>query len=211
MLTKVESKQVIIKAPNWERATIHIVGTAPYVQNRFSKYKQNEMAKTQEEGSKAKKTRKGKPPKDFNKIYEESLHISQDGWHGIPATAFRNAMIDACRLTEFDMVRCKMCVKIVPDGLDAENLEPLVKITKGKPRMFVDRVRVGISSTDLAARGMFEKWEADVTIEWDADVFQAVDVVNLLARAGLQVGVGAGRPLSKTSGGTGKGTWEVHP
>jgi hypothetical protein len=138
------------------------------------------------------------------------MHISQEGWHGIPATAFRNAMIDACRLTEFDMIRAKMCIWIEPDGLDRDNLEPLVRITDGKPRMHIQRVKIGMNQTDLAARAVFEKWKADITIEWDADVFQAQDVFNLLARAGQQVGVGAGRPLSKTSGGTGKGTFKVN-
>jgi hypothetical protein len=75
--------------------------------------------------------------------------------------------------------------------------------------MFIDRVSIGMNQTDLAARAIFETWEAVVTIEWDADVFQAADVVNLLARAGWQCGIGAGRPLSKTSAGTGKGTWKV--
>jgi hypothetical protein len=56
---------------------------------------------------------------------------------------------------------------------------------------------------------MFEKWESTFEIEWDDDVFKAQDIVNLLARAGWQVGIGAGRPLSKMSGGTGKGTFEV--
>src|SRR4029077_7073573 len=93
-------------------------------------------------------------------------------------------------------------------GLDAENLEPLVKID-GKPRMLIDRVKIGIASTDLAARAVFEKWSATFQIQWDDDVFKAQDVVNLLARAGWQVGIGAGRPLSKTSGGTGKGTFKV--
>jgi hypothetical protein len=85
----------------------------------------------------------------------------------------------------------------------------LVKITKGKPEMFVDRVKIGINQTDLASRAMFREWEATITVQWDADVFTANDIVNLLARAGWHVGIGAGRPLSKSSAGTGKGTFEI--
>ena len=117
-------------------------------------------------------------------------------------------MIEACRLTEIDMVRAKMCIRIIADGLNNENLEPMIKIN-GKPRMHLDRVKIGMNQTDILARAMFEKWSAKVTVEWDADVFQAQDIVNLLARAGWQVGIGAGRPLSKTSAGTGKGTFEI--
>jgi hypothetical protein len=204
------TKQIIIKKPTFSRATVEIEGTAPYLQNNFSSENRQKMEQKQREGSSQGKTRRAKPPKDFQKVYEGSMHISQEGWHGIPATAFRNAMIDACRLTEFDMIRAKMCIWIVPDGLDRDNLEPLVRITDGKPRMHIQRVKIGMNQTDLAARAVFEKWKADITIEWDADVFQAQDVFNLLARAGQQVGVGAGRPLSKTSGGTGKGTFKVN-
>lgn len=201
--------KVVIKPPQLARATVLLKSTAPYVQNRFSSENKQKMEEKQKAGSSAGKTRRAKPPKDFQKVYEGSMHVSQEGWYGIPASALRNAMIDACRLTEFDMVRAKMCVRIVSDGLDRENLEPLVRITKGEPRMFIDRVKIGMNQTDLAARAMFEHWEARVTIEWESSVFQAVDVVNLLARAGWQVGIGAGRPLSKTSAGTGKGTFTV--
>lgn len=205
---KTPETKVTITPPRMATATVKIVGTAPYLQNKFSSENRDKMLETQKAGSAAKRTRKAKAPKDFEKVYRGSMHISQEGWHGIPATALRNAMIDACRLTEMDMVRAKMCIFIIAQGLDVENLEPLVKID-GKPRMLIDRVKIGIASTDLAARAVFEKWSATFEINWDDDVFRAQDVVNLLARAGWQVGIGAGRPLSKTSGGTGKGTFKV--
>jgi hypothetical protein len=208
MPVKVDAKKIIITPPVWARATVTLRGTAPYVQNRFSSENKAKMEEKQKEGSSLGKGRRAKPPKDFNKVYEGSLHVSQEGWYGIPATALRWAMIDACRVTEFDMTRAKMVLRIIADGLDRDNLEPLVKID-GKPRMFIDRVKIGMNQTDLAARGIFEQWSARVTVEWDSDVFQAQDVFNLLARAGWQVGIGAGRPFSKSSPGTGKGTWEV--
>lgn len=201
-------KIVTIKEPRFERATVGIEGKTPYLQNKFSSENKEKMEAKQREGSSQARTRKAKPPKDFQKIYEGSMHISQEGWHGAPCSAFRNAMIDACRLTEFDMIRAKMCVHVIADGLDKDNLEPLVRIY-GKPRMDKRRVKIGMNQTDIAARAIFEKWSAKITIEWDADVFQAQDIMNLLARAGWQVGIGAGRPLSKSSGGMGMGTWKV--
>ena len=210
MLDKLKTPEtkVTITPPRMATATVKIVGTAPYLQNKFSSENRDKMLETQKAGSAAKRTRKAKAPKDFEKVYRGSMHIAQDGWHGIPCTALRNAMIDACRLTEMDMIRAKMCIFIIAQGLDVENLEPLIKI-EGKPRMLIARVKIGIASTDLAARAVFEKWSATFEISWDDDVFKAGDVVNLLARAGWQVGIGAGRPLSKTSGGTGKGTFRV--
>jgi hypothetical protein len=200
--------KIIITPPKLATATVTIIGKAPYLQNRFSSDNRDKMMEAQKAGSAAKKTRKAKAPKDFEKVYRGSMHVSQDGWHGIPCTALRNAMIDACRLTEMDMVRAKMCIFIVEQGLDKENLEPLVKID-GKPQMHIERVKVGMGSTDLAARAMFVKWSSTFEITWDDDVFHAQDIMNLLSRAGWQVGIGAGRPFSKMSGGTGKGTFEV--
>ncbi len=63
---------------------------------------------------------------------------------------------------------------------------------------------------DLRARPMWpEGWRANVTFRWDADQFSATDVANLLARAGIQVGVGEGRPDSKMSAGVGWGQFEI--
>lgn len=206
--TLTKGKAVVIKKPNMAFATVMITSTAPYLQNRFSSENRDKMIEKQKAGSAAGRTKKAKAPKDFERIYLASMHVAQEGWYGIPATAIRNAMIEACRLTEMDMVRAKMCLFIEAQGLDKENLEPLIKID-GKPHMHLERVKIGASQTDIAARGMFEKWSAKFVIKWDNDVFSAEDVINLLARAGWQVGIGAGRPLSKMSGGTGKGTFEV--
>lgn len=205
---KQETKKVTIKRPNISTAKAKLISTAAYVQNKFANYKRTEMAEKQKQGSSQKKTRRAKPPKDFEKAYQGSLHVSQDGWYGIPASSIRNAMIEACRLCEIDMIRAKMCIFIVPDGLDNETLEPLIRIS-GTPHMYIAPVKIGINQTDLASRAMFDKWTAIVTVQWDSDVFEATDIINLLARAGWQVGIGAGRPLSKTSAGTGKGTWNV--
>jgi hypothetical protein len=202
--------KVVITPPKMATAKIKIVGTAPYLQNRFSSANRDKMLEAQKAGSASKRTRKAKAPKDFEAVYKGSMHVSQDGWPGIPCTALRNSMIEACRLTEMDMIRAKMCIFIIAQGLDKENLEPLVKID-GKPQMHIERVKIGMNQTDLASRAIFPKWSATFEIQWDDDVFKATDVVNLLARAGFQVGIGAGRPLSKMSGGTGKGTWRVEP
>jgi hypothetical protein len=56
---------------------------------------------------------------------------------------------------------------------------------------------------------MWREWSATLRIQFDADQFQTSDVANLLARAGLQVGIGEGRPDSKKSAGMGFGQFEV--
>ena len=62
---------------------------------------------------------------------------------------------------------------------------------------------------DLRARPMWRKWGVKLRMEYDADQFTASDVVNLIARAGIQVGIGPGRPFSKMSYGMGYGTFRI--
>jgi hypothetical protein len=205
---KLVSTKVVITPPNMATAAVTIVGTSPYMQNRFSSENRDKMLETQKAGSAAKRTRKGKAPKDFERVYRGSMHLAQEGWNGIPAGAIRNAMIEACRFTEMDMKRAKGCIFIVEQGLDKETLEPLVRID-GKPQMHIERVTIGMGQTDLAARALFVKWSATFQIEWDDDVFKAQDIVNLLARAGRQVGIGAGRHMSRNSAGMGRGCFKV--
>ena len=202
-------RAIVVTPPNTIVAAVGVIATSPYIQNRFSSANRQKIEEQQREGSSQKKKRRAKPPKDFKAVYEGSRHVSNEGWDGIPCSAFRDAMINATRSLEVDMIRTKMFIRILADGYDKEDHTPLVRITKGKPRMDIRPVRIGMNQSDLAARAMFDQWEASIRIEWDGDIFQASDIVNLLARAGKYVGIGAGRQLSKNSAGMGMGFFEV--
>jgi len=57
---------------------------------------------------------------------------------------------------------------------------------------------------------MFEPgWQAKISLEWDADQFSLADVSNLMVRLGKQVGIGEGRPDSRSSAGMGWGTFRL--
>jgi hypothetical protein len=148
--------------------------------------------------------------RDFEADYRGAMHVSTDGWAGIPAPAFRNAMISACRAAGFVMTRAKLAVFIEPDGFDADDGTPLVRIAAGEPEMHEGYARNETGVVDIRVRPMWrEGWRAQVRVTFDADMLGLVDVANLLARAGLQVGVGEGRPDSKKSAGVGWGTFRV--
>ena len=200
---------VTITPPNLKTAKFPITGIAPYVQNKFSAKARQQMRDKQEAGSQGKKGKK-REAKDFEQCYEDAMHVSEDGWHGIPAPAFRNAMISACRMAGFTMTHAKLAVKVLEDGFDADDASPLVKITKGKPQYFESPVRNATGVADIRARPMWKPgWEAVVTIQFDADQFSLDDVGNLMARVGLQVGIGEGRPDSKKSAGMGWGLFSL--
>jgi hypothetical protein len=206
--TAAASAQVVIKAPNFQIAKVRIRGTAPYVQNKMSQRAREAMEEAQKAGSQAIRKNRKKEPKDFDAVYRGAMHVSKDGWCGIPASSFRAGMISACRTVGFAMTVAKLSFFVVADGYDQDDGQALVRI-HGEPRCFKMAVRLSNGSADIAARPMFENWYADLTLKWDADTFSATDVINLLARAGIHCGIGAGRPDSKTSAGMGFGTFEV--
>jgi hypothetical protein len=206
MLTKPEI--VAISAPNFQSAKVIIDGTAPLVMNKMSSANRLAMMATQEAGSQSKKGTKRKP-KDFDAVYKGAMHISEEGWYGIPASALRTGMVDACRLVGFKMTIAKLSVFVEPDGIDADDGQPLVRLTIGTPIRKDLAVKLANGSTDILARPFFNPWQAMPTLKWDADQFSSTDVLNLLARVGGQVGIGAGRPGSKNSTGMGWGTFDV--
>jgi hypothetical protein len=58
---------------------------------------------------------------------------------------------------------------------------------------------------------MYRNWAARLRVRYDTQQFKMVDVLNLVSRCGLQVGIGAGRPDSKASAGCGFGLFQVVP
>ncbi|PIU73828.1 hypothetical protein COS78_00275 [Candidatus Shapirobacteria bacterium CG06_land_8_20_14_3_00_40_12] len=200
-------QSVQIKAPNFKNIRFKIKGTSPLVQNKFSTKARNMMMEKQKEGSTA-KGKKKREAKNFEKCFKESQHISTEGWNGIPAGAFRAAMISACRLVQFTMSRSKLSIFIVADGYDEDGMG-LIRITKGKPHMHICPVRIR-GTADIRARAMWDAgWEANLLIQHDADMLSSADITNLLRRAGLQVGICEGRPDSKDSVGMGWGTFDI--
>ena len=212
MAKQTENKKdaaVQISPPNLRRARFTIRGVAPYVQNKFSEKARIIMRETQEAGSTGKKGKK-RDAKDFGATFEGAKHVSPQGWCGIPAPAFRNACVSACRMCGFKMTHAKLSVFVEPDGFDADDGTPLVKITKGEPEYSELAVRNETGVCDIRPRPLWrEGWEAVVTLRFDADQFTLGDVTNLLLRAGLQVGIGEGRPDSRKSCGMGWGLFEI--
>jgi len=204
---KLEPEVIRITQPKLKEAAIQIVGIAPYVQHAFSEKQRKQMEDTQRAGQQARGKRQ-RAPKDFDAVYEAAKHKTKAGWCGIPAPAFRNAMISACKLIGFKMTHAKLSVFVEADGIDAQDGTPLVKI-KGEPRIHEATVRNASGVADIRWRPMWEEWSAVVRITWDGDQFSATDIFNLMWRAGLQVGIGEGRPDSPNSNGLGWGRFRV--
>lgn len=204
---KKEVETLTIPAANLQVMDINIVGTSPYVQHKFSSKSAIEMLQKQIEGSTA-RGKKKHTARDVDAEYKASMHIGEDGKYGIPAPAFRSAMISACRLVGFQMTKAKLSVFVIADSLDETEGTGLVRIN-GTPEMHKSHVRLETGVASISIRAMWRTWNAKVRVQWDADQFTQQDVLNLMARAGAQVGVGEGRPDSKKSHGMGWGTFEL--
>jgi len=197
-----------ISAPDFRHLKIDIKGTAPLVINRFSAKAMEIMRQTQEAGSTA-KSKKTRDPKDFDALYEGAKHISNEGWEGIHAAAFRNAAISACRACGFKMTHAKLAFMVLSDGFDRVDAAPLVRLTSGEAEPWTAPTRNATGVVDLRCRPLYREWSATLRIRYDAGMLTDSDVVNLLARVGLQVGIGEGRPDSKQSAGLGFGLFKL--
>jgi len=202
-------QEIHITPARMETIRLLLVGTTPLVQHRFGEKARNMIVASQEAGSQSKKGKK-REPKDFDQCYQQARHVSAEGWDGIHAGGFRRAMVDACKLVGFFMTKAKLGVFVVADGHGVDGT-PLVRITKGEPRKIIHEARNASGVIDLRARPMWDKgWECVLTIRYDADMFSATDVVNLVARVGMQCGICEGRPNSKESTGCDWGLFSVN-
>jgi hypothetical protein len=207
MARKTKTDEIVVVAPRLETATFHVYGHSPYVQHAFSEKARRSILESQ---LKTKGTsRKSKEPRDLEEDYEGAFHRTTDGAYGIPAPAFRNAMISACRVAGLVMTKAKLSIFCLPDDFDVNDGTPLVYLIAGEPERTELPVRLESGTTSIAIRPMWRDWEADVRLRWDADQFSQQDVGNLLERAGQQVGIGEGRYDSKKSSGIGWGVFSL--
>jgi len=208
MATLPAVKSVAISAPKFGRAEFEIIGDEVLVIHRFSAKTKAQMKLKMEQGKSA-GSRKNREAKDTDQTYQEARYVSKDGWDGFHAGALRNAMISACRLVGFKMTLAKLSIFVEADGHDAEEPQiPLVKII-GKPTKQEDMARVETGQPYVTVRAAYHGWKAKVRIRWDTDQFTLEDISNLLARVGMQVGLGEGRPDSKNSCGMGWGLFSI--
>lgn len=208
MATKKQNDVVKIKPANFIRIKLVLKGTAPLVQARFAAKSMQAMMAKMELGSAAKKNRQ-KEARDFDEDFRNAMHVSTEGWIGVPAAALRNACIDVCRMVGFKMTHAKMSIFVEADGNDAVDGAPLIKLDAPDPERLDMAVRNQTGVADIRVRPMWRDWRLNTIFRFDADQFTEEDVINLVSRAGEQVGIGEGRPYSKSSNGLGYGTFTI--
>jgi hypothetical protein len=209
-----KTESVTIAPLDFRIAEFHIVGLTPLLINRFSQKAILQMMEAQMAGGTS-KSKKKREPKDFEALYQDAKHISETGWDGIHAGAFRNGAISACRTVGVVMTRAKLAFSVLEDGIDRVDGTPLVRLWDKAgtgPAVSENHIAPTRNATgvvDLRARPMYREWSAHLRIEYDAGMFSLSDLANLVTRLGRQVGIGEGRPDSKNSAGIGFGKFVI--
>jgi hypothetical protein len=199
--------------PIFRSAVIKIVGIEPYCQHAFPQKVRAMLEEQHRRGNQGKNTRRIREPRDFEGDYEQAMHKDiAAGWFGIPAAALRNAAISACRVAGFTMTRAKLSIWFGAEGhaYDGTSLVRIYGKTNKDPQPHRGAVRNESGVVDIRWRPMWmQGWWAMPKVFWDEDQFGMNDVLNLMTRAGLQVGIGEGRPDSANSNGLGWGRFEL--
>jgi len=176
---------VHLKPINVQKIRITIEGTSPLIQHQWS-----EKAKTMmREKGQGKKTRE-RSARDPEAEARDATYFTADGKPGLPLLSLKSAIIMAAHKDigiEKTLVRKGLFIK-APDA------SLILPMKCSKPKVREDCVRVGMGAADLRYRPQFDQWSVDINIEYDADLLQQGDIVNLIDRAGFGVGVGEWRP-----------------
>ncbi len=175
-----------------------VEGVTPVIPHRWSEKAIRMMAEKQS-GAGVKVKREPKDPEQEAKdsCYWIDMEDEAGGGivtkAGIPATAFKAAMVGACRFFEgLTMTQAKLLFYV--EGIGKDQLVPI----EGKGEMRTDTPRNATGVADLRYRYSFHPWSARLTIKFLPSVITHDSVLALLDGAG-RGGVGDWRPSAPKS------------
>lgn len=214
-------ERITLKPLNIQTVRFTMIGTAPYVQQRFCTKGPSAFPGWIAPGEAMKRamtTKKNTAKKverelrNFDAEFAAAAYRMQDGSYGIPLTQLKAAIISACVVCGFYKTAARRLIGFLPEGYDAEEDKPMIRIQPQEPKRHECAVRLeGVRRPiDIRVRPMWPAgWKASLAVEYDADLLTATDVGNLLYRAGRQIGIGEGRPDSVKGAGMGWGTFTL--
>jgi hypothetical protein len=182
MADKKPGKEIVLPAPDIQVLKVEVEGTSSLICHRFSTKSLKEIEDKQQH-----KPTKGKAARNPEQEFKDALYplSGKNGSYGFPTSAFKKAMVAAAyRVLDVKMTIMRAAFFVVGD---------LVELTGRAPTMRTDFVRVK-GNAHVRYRGDFEDWGAMLTIQYNARVISAAQILNLLANAGFSIGVGDWRP-----------------
>lgn len=197
---------LVIPAPNVQVAKVKIRGTAPLIVHAWS-----EKARRMIEDKQQKKAKGPKEARDPKADFESALYVAEEGWYGVPACAFKAALVGAARQVDgLSMVMAKRTFFVLGDGKSKGGGHELTRIIHNNPpRMRTDMVRLESGVADVRYRPEFDPWSATLTVRFNAGLLSAEQLLNLIALAGSWEGICEWRPSAPNSATGSYGTFEV--
>lgn len=188
--------KIQINPINIQSMSVTIVGQTPLIFNKFSE-KAKQMIK--DKVTKETKANIKKEPKNPQQLYEDSFYYTKDGEVAFPALNIKQAIVSAARNVDglpMTLLRGGVFVYGDQDGM--------IKVDYEKKEMREDMVRVGTfkDAADIRFRGQVSGWSMTFMIKFNADLFTAGQVINLLNIAGFSGGIGEWRPEKNGDFGT---------
>ncbi len=172
-----------------EVAEVEIEGVTPLIPHKWSE-KALRLMREAQSGAKARQKRE---PKDPHEEAEAALYRLSDGRLGMPATAFKAAIVGAVRLFEgLTMVTVKQALFVLGEG--ADQLVPI----EAEMELREDTPRNANGGADLRYRYYLWPWSATLRVEYLPRVIDRASVVTLIDAAG-NGGVGDWRPSAPRS------------
>ena len=224
MASKKQMETFQIPALNSKLMKVKIKGTSPII---FHKW--DEKAIKMILDKQLKKAQKGREVRDPQADFISSFYKNADNQVYIPARNIKQAIVGSARfINGIPMTVLRGTVFVWGES----DKQEVLLLNKGKPivvsgkvkefaegestvenivghdeedaniQMRQDMVTVGMGSADIRFRGQIQEWEAEVMIQYDADILSAEQILNLLQRAGFSQGLGEWRPEKNGSNGT---------
>lgn len=190
--------------------TIPVVGLTPVIPHQWSEKAKRMMRENQAAGD-VRRTKPKREPKIMEEEAEAALYRLPDGRPGMPATAFKGAMVAACRFFDgIPMTEGRLMISV--RGFGPLGLVPLTgteQIREDMPRNATGVVDLRYRTALLAGEDLdVEPWTANVTIAYPPKLISENAVIALLD-AGGRVGIGDWRPGSPKSNTGTFGTFRI--
>lgn len=182
------------------KLTVEVEGLTPIIPHKWS-----EKSKRMMPGHPDRDTMSKKGVRKPKEEAEACVYRLPDGKPGIPSTAFKAAMVSACRFFEKpSMTEAKLLFYV--EGTGAEQLVPFA--FDGDPILREDTPRNANGGADLRYRYAFDGWKATLTVRYIPTSISPESVIALIDAAG-RVGVGDWRPGAPKSATGTFGQWRV--
>src|ERR1019366_7445292 len=167
-----------VKAPNIVALAVTIRGISPLVMHKFSRAAREKLALGMAT-PKNQKNKNDRSVRDYDQEFKDAHHFSDEGWVGVPCSAFKDAMVDAGRAANLVMTMTNIAlIDALPDGLDVDEGIGLVRIHGGAPQRHESVVRLPNGAPDIRVRPIWRHWECKLNIAYDSDMIPASSVLN---------------------------------